>query len=118
MTPDPAVPPLLPSLPANPALDDHLRRSLAVLRDQSEDAALRARIDDVIRGRSSLRSLAREGAFGAMMEPLVRRGMQQVAELSDDERRVAEDGAAAFERGEAPDAGRAPGAPGPTHGTW
>jgi hypothetical protein len=112
------TPPLLPSLPGNRALDDHLRRSLAVLRDQTEDATLRARIDDVIRGRSSLRALARDGAFGAMMEPLVTRGMQQVGALTDDERRAAEEGAAAFGRGEVPDAGRAPGEPGSPHGTW
>jgi hypothetical protein len=119
MTPEtPATAPLLPSLPANRALDEHLRRSLAVLRDQSSDPALQARIDDVIAGRSSLRALARDGAFGAMIEPLVRRGMQQLDALSDDERRAAAEGATAFERGEVPGAGPAPGEPGSSHGTW
>jgi hypothetical protein len=108
-------PPLLPSLPANRALDQHLRRSLEVLRDQSDDPALRRRIDDVLAGRTSLRSLARDGAFGAMMQPLVARGLQQLDELTPEQRRDAETGAAAFERGETP--GEAP-QPGPTHGTW
>jgi len=116
MSPDPsAVPPLLPSLPPNRALDQQLRRSLEVLRDQTDDAALRRRIDDVVAGRSSLRALARDGAFGAMMQPLVERGLQQLDELTPEQRRDAEAGAAAFERGETP--GQGPEA-GPTHGTW
>ena len=121
MTPDPTAvppavpPPLLPALPANRALDQHLRRSLEVLRDQTDDAALRRRIDDVVAGRSSLRALARDGAFGALMQPLVERGLQQLDELTPEQRREAETGAATFDRGEAP--GRAP-QPGPTHGTW
>ena len=113
--PQPSLPPLLPSLPTNRALDQHLRRSLEVLRDQTDDAALRRRIDDVVAGRSSLRALARDGAFGAMMQPLVERGLQQLDELTPEQRRDAEDGAAAFDRGETP--GAAP-QPGPTHGTW
>ena len=80
MTDPSSTPPLLPALPPNRALDEHLRRSLAVLRDRSEDAGLRDRIDDVIRGRSSLRALSRDPAFGALMEPLVTRGMQQLGE--------------------------------------
>jgi hypothetical protein len=113
--PPQSPPPLLPSLPANRALDQHLRRSLEVLRDQTDDATLRRRIDDVVAGRSSLRSLARDGAFGVMMQPLVERGLQQLDALTPEQRRDAEAGAAAFERGETP--GEAP-RPGPTHGTW
>lgn len=115
MTDPSSTPPLLPALPPNRAVDEQLRRSLAVLRDQSEDAGLRDRIDDVIRGRSSLRALSRDPAFGALMEPLVTRGMQQLGELTADERRAAEEGAAAFERGELPGTAEPQG---PTHGTW
>ena len=115
MTDSSSTPPLLPALPPNRAVDEHLRRSLAVLRDQSEDAALRDRIDDVIRGRSSLRALARDPAFGSMMEPLVTRGLHRLGELSPQERQAAQEGAAAFDRGEDPGT---PGRQAPTHGTW
>jgi len=112
MTDPSSTAPLLPALPPNRALDEHLRRSLGVLRD---------RIDDVIRGRSSLRALSRDPAFGALLEPLVTRGMQQLGDLTPDEQRAAEEGAAVFERGAAFERGEVPGTPepqGPTHGTW
>jgi hypothetical protein len=115
MTDPSSTAPLLPALPPNRALDEHLRRSLGVLRDRSEDDGLRDRIDDVIRGRSSLRALSRDPAFGALLEPLVTRGMQQLGDLTPDEQRTAEEGAAAFERGEVPGT---PEPQGPTHGTW
>ena len=121
MTDTSSTAPLLPALPPNRALDEHLRRSLAVLRDRTEDDGLRDRIDDVIRGRSSLRALSRDPAFGALLEPLVTRGMQQLGDLTPDEQRAAEEGAAAFERGAAFERDEVPGTPepqGPTHGTW
>jgi len=122
MSESPSVSPLLPSLPRNRAVDEHLRRSLAVLRDQAADATLRDRIDDVISGRASLRALARDPAFSSMMEPLVTRGMQRLAELTPEERAAAEEGAAALDRGEGTPGSPEPAPPAPpappTHGTW
>lgn len=111
----PAVPPLLPSLPPNRVLDQHLRSSLTMVRDQCDDPAVRRRIDDVLAGRSALRALARDDAFGAMMGPLVERGLRRLDALTAQERAAAEAGAAAIGRGEGP--GPAPRG-GTTHGTW
>lgn len=118
--------PLLPNPAIPPAVQAHLRRSLEVLRDDAQDPTVRRRIDDVLQGRGSLRDLARDGGFSAFMEPLVRRGMARMDELSPEERAAAEDGAAAFRRGETPTGGDSgPASPGPaappappSAGTW
>ncbi|MGG5259965.1 hypothetical protein [Phycicoccus avicenniae] len=105
-------------------MERHLRRSLEVLRDRADDPALRRRMDEVLAGRASLRDLARDDGFDAMMTPLVERGMHDLDELSPEERARAEAGAAALERGEDPwapedeaGADRAPYRP-PGPGTW
>ncbi len=111
--------PLLPGSTIPPAAQAHLRRSLEVLRDEAQDPVVRRRIDDVLAGRGSLRELARDGGFGAFMEPLVRRGLQRIDEMSPEERAAAEEGARALGRGEPPashEPGPTPRPPDP--GTW
>lgn len=78
--------PLLPTLRDQPAVDRSLRADLRVLRDATEDDTVRRRIDAVLEGRESLRSLARDGGFGALIEPLAARGWQHWEQLAEDER--------------------------------
>jgi hypothetical protein len=122
-TPSGAGAPLLPGAPLPDAVQAHLRRSLELLRDQAEDPAVRRRMDDVLAGRASLRDLARDDGFSAMMTPLVERGMQRLDDLTPEERARVEADAAALGRDEVPehlqerpDDGPTPPAPSP--GTW
>lgn len=85
--------PLLPTL-RDPRLDQALRGSLEVLRDRATDDEVRARIEAVLRGDLSLRSLARDGAFGAFVSPLVERGARELDELPADTRREYDEQAA------------------------
>ncbi|MBR7743354.1 hypothetical protein KC207_08640 [Phycicoccus sp. BSK3Z-2] len=113
--------PLLPGAPLPDEVQRHLRRSMEMLRERADDPAVRRRIDDVLAGRASLRDLARDDGFDRFMEPLVRRGMQRLDELSPQEREAAERGAAALARGEKvpePDADRASRPRPPDLGTW
>lgn len=87
MTDDPAREPLLPSL-RDPAVDAALRQSLRVLRDHAEDPHVRRAVDDVLAGRSSLRALARDRAFGDLVAPLADEGWQRWEAMPDDERRA------------------------------
>ncbi len=119
-------PPLLPGAVLPSRVQQHLRESLTVLRDQAQDPAVRRRIEAVLNGQGSLRDLARDEAFSTMMTPLVERGMARIDALTPHEReRVAAD-AEALARGEATsteresdggrDDTRTPG--GTAQGTW
>jgi len=102
---NPDEPPrLLPGLALPPAIEQHLRKSLAVLRDQAADPAVRRSIDDALEGRLSLRQLAGDEAFGQMMNPLVEEGVRRLEALSPEEEARAREGAAALQRGEDPQA--------------
>lgn len=95
-------PPLFPGLGLGPAMEQHLRQSLTVLRDNASDAGVRERIDAVLAGGLSLRELAVDPDFGSMMNPLVDKGMRQLDEMSPEEDTQARAGAEAFERGQDP----------------
>ena len=119
-------PPVLPGAALPPRIQQHLRESLTVLRDQAQDPAVRRRIEAVLNGQGSLRDLARDDAFSTMMTPLVERGMARIDAMTPQEReRVAAD-AEALSRGEATSTERAsdggrdePGSgSGPAQGTW
>ncbi|WP_114424009.1 hypothetical protein [Nocardioides houyundeii] len=78
--------PLLPTLAANSKLDAMLRESLRTLRDHAEDEAVRRRIDAVLRGEESLRTLARDDEFGAFVAPLASRGYGTWDAMDPDQR--------------------------------
>ena len=86
MSPAEDLPPLLPSLAREHRLEESLRESLRVLRQQSDDPQLRDRIDDVIAGRASLRDLARSAEFDSLVAPYAERGYQQWDALDAEER--------------------------------
>lgn len=83
---------LLPGL--GPASNASLERALRVLRDTATDPAVRDRVDDVLAGPGSLRDLARDDGFGALVGPLAERGWQRWQAQDDDARRAAEQAAA------------------------
>jgi hypothetical protein len=105
-------------------VQQHLRESLTVLRDQAQDPGVRRRIDEVLQGRASLRDLARDDAFDTMMTPLVERGMARLDALDPQERARAAADAQALERGEPTQAEQESGDGGgtpsraPVQGTW
>ena len=80
------LPPLLPTVAHERRLEEALRASLRVLRDQSDDPRLRERIDAVIAGRASLRDLARSGDFETLVAPYAERGYQQWDALDEEAR--------------------------------
>jgi hypothetical protein len=81
------------------ALSRQLRRSLATLRDGTEDEDFRRQLDDVIAGRMSLREAAFTGTFDRGLAPHFERGMQRLQEMSEAEReQLAQEGQAALDR--------------------
>lgn len=69
--------PILPTLRNEPRLEAHVRESLRILRDSTEDPALRRRIEAVVAGRGSLRELARSPEFTAMANARIDRAVAE-----------------------------------------
>lgn len=81
------------------AVSRHLRDSLKLLRDKSEDQDFRRQIDDILAGRMSLREAASTGTFERGIAAPFEAGMQRFQELSEEEKdRMAAQGEEAFER--------------------
>lgn len=70
----------------DPALSRHLRNSLELLRDRTDDQDFRRLADDVLAGRRGLRDVASAPAFARVLNPEVERFAQRYEELSDAER--------------------------------
>jgi len=81
--------PLLETLRFEPRMQAHLRESLAVLRDASDDRALRTRIDDVLEGRASLRELARTPEFTSMVDSKIDQAVEEYDAIPEDVREAA-----------------------------
>lgn len=95
---DGQVPQLLPSV-NNARVNAVLVDSLQALRAHTTQADLRERIDDVLVGRASLRDLAREESFAAVVGPVAERGWQQWEAMSDEDRdRLAADARERFDQ--------------------
>ncbi|EAQ00860.1 hypothetical protein JNB_11814 [Janibacter sp. HTCC2649] len=78
--------PLLETLRFEPRMEAHLRESLVILRDDSDDRALRKRIDDVLAGRASLRDLARSADFTAVIDSKIDRAVEEFDAIPEAER--------------------------------
>lgn len=79
------------------AVSKHLRASLEVLRDQSNDPDFRRQLDDVLAGHLSLREAAFSGVFERGIAAPFEAGMQWYEQLPEDEReRLAGQGEAEF----------------------
>lgn len=70
----------------DPALSRHLRNSLTLLRDRSDDPEFRRLADDVLAGRRGLREVATSPVFAQALNPQVERFAQRYEQLSDAER--------------------------------
>ena len=82
--------PLLPTL-RDPRMDQVIRGSLEVLRERATDDDVRRKLDAVLRGELSLRTLARDGGFGAFVAPMVERGAREFDALPPETRREYEE---------------------------
>lgn len=72
--------PLLPGV-RNEAIDHALREQLRYLRDRAPEAVAR-HIDEVLTGQRTLRGMAESDDVNAFLEPLVRRGLTLLEQLS------------------------------------
>ncbi|MGX6601770.1 hypothetical protein ACWKSP_06485 [Micromonosporaceae bacterium Da 78-11] len=90
---DPADQPTIAVAHGDPALARHLRQSLEVLRDRSEDREFRDLVDDVLHGRTDLRDAYSSATFAAGLDTHVEQFAERYEELSPEERqRLAEQG--------------------------
>lgn len=70
----------------DPALSRHLRNSLTLLRDRSDDPEFRRLADDVLAGRRGLRDVATSPVFAQALNPQVERFARWYEQLSEAER--------------------------------
>lgn len=70
----------------DPALSRHLRNSLALLRERSDDPEFRRLADDVLAGRRGLRDVATSPVFAEALNPQVERFAERYEQLSEEER--------------------------------
>ncbi|MBF9130743.1 hypothetical protein I0C86_17515 [Plantactinospora sp. S1510] len=78
--------PMLDVARGDPALSQHLRNSLKLLRERSDDPEFRRLADDIIAGRRGLRDAATSPVFNRALNPQVERFAQRWEELSDEEK--------------------------------
>jgi hypothetical protein len=82
----------------DPALARHLRQSLELLRDRSDNQDFRRAVDDVLHGRADLRDVCITPAFTAGINPRVEEFARRYDELSPEQRReMAEQGRRALD---------------------
>lgn len=78
--------PMLDIARGDVALSKHLRNSLKLLKDKTDDPEFRRLVDDISSGRRSLREAASSDAFSRVLDPLVQRGAEEYRQLSEQER--------------------------------
>lgn len=95
---DDAEEPTLDVAHGDPALARHLRASLEVLRDRTDNDEFRRLADEVLAGRASLRDVYFTPAFAAGIDHGVDQFARRYAELSPEEQAdMAERGRQAFQ---------------------
>lgn len=70
----------------DPAISDHLRQSLRILQDRSEDDDFKRLVDDVLSGRTSLRDVYDSQTFATALDDGVREFRRRWESLTDEER--------------------------------
>jgi hypothetical protein len=78
--------PMLDIARGDQRLSRHLRSSLELLRDRSDDDDFRRQLDDVLAGRQSLREAAFTGTFERGLTPHFEAGLRHWEQLSEAER--------------------------------
>jgi hypothetical protein len=87
--------PMLDVARGDQLLSRHLRRSIELLRDHTDDKDFRRQLDDVLAGRQSLREAAFTGTFDRGLSPHFERGLREWERLSEAEHdRLAQEGEA------------------------
>ncbi|GAB1691687.1 hypothetical protein [Krasilnikovia sp. M28-CT-15] len=78
--------PLLDVAQGDPALSQHLRNSLRLLRDRADDAEFRQLADDILAGRRGLREAIASPALARVLDPRVDEFAERYDQLSAQER--------------------------------
>jgi hypothetical protein len=95
---DPADEPTMAVAHGDPALARHLRQSLELLRDRSDNNDFRRLVDDVLHGRANLRDVYTSPAFAAGLNPHVEEFARRYEQLSPEQRQeLAEQGRQALD---------------------
>jgi len=95
---DPRDEPTMAVAHGDPALARHLRRSLELLRDRTDNDDFRNLVRDVLDGRANLRDVYFTPAFTAGINPGVEQFARRFDELSTEEQQnMAEQGRQAFD---------------------
>jgi hypothetical protein len=79
---DPRDEPTMAVAHGDPALARHLRKSLELLRDRTDNDDFRRLVDDVLNGRANLRDVYFTPAFAAGINPGVEQFAQRFDELT------------------------------------
>lgn len=80
------------------ALSKHLRNSLNLLRDKTDDPEFKNLVYDITAGRKSVRDIAASPTFSRVLDPLVGQAVEQYRSMSEQEREeLAEAGKQQFE---------------------
>ncbi|MBB5870770.1 hypothetical protein F4553_004149 [Allocatelliglobosispora scoriae] len=99
--------PILDVARGDRAISQHLRHSLSLLRERSDNEDFRRLADDILAGRAHLRDVFSSPAFAAGLNPFVERFAERYEQLSDAERaEMAASGRAELEAERARLAGR------------
>ncbi|GAB3543787.1 hypothetical protein J2S53_000586 [Actinopolyspora lacussalsi] len=67
-------------------LSRHLRNSLRIIRDKTDDEEFRKLADDVIAGKRGLREASQSASFSRVLDYQVEKASTEMAEMSDEER--------------------------------
>src|SRR4029453_1796213 len=95
---DPRDEPTMAGAHGDPALARHLRKSLELLRDRTDNDDFRRLVRDVLDGRADLRDVYFTPAFSAGINPGVEQFAQRFDELTAEEQQeMAEQGRQALE---------------------
>lgn len=67
-------------------LSRHLRNSLQIIRDKTNDEEFKKLADDIIAGKQSLREASQSDAFSRALDSQVEKASTEIAAMSDEER--------------------------------
>ncbi|MBF6213036.1 hypothetical protein IU433_26975 [Nocardia puris] len=91
--------PMLDVARGDAAVSRQVGEALRIIAHHSRDEDLKRQIREILAGNGSVRDLARTDPFNRILDGVLPTAMQELAELSEDEReRLAEEGRAELER--------------------
>ncbi|MGJ7905883.1 hypothetical protein ACOQFL_05330 [Actinopolyspora sp. H202] len=78
--------PMMDASRGDVGLSRHLRNSLRIIRDKTDDEEFRKLADDVIAGKRGLREASQSASFSRVLDYQVEKASTEMAEMSDEER--------------------------------